>query len=217
MPSNTPFDILYEDDSLIAVSKPPGLLVESAGGDEPSLLDMIVSRHGPKVRACHRLDRLTTGVVLFSKSRLMDKEIARLFEKKRIRKEYWAVVEGEWPRDCNRVETRIASLGNGVWKNVKEGGKAAISTFRVLKRNTSYTCLQVLPKTGRTHQIRLHCQSVGNPILGDPIYGKVPETSSRLALHARSIRFLHPILDEQIEIIATAPDYWQTWLDVISS
>ncbi len=206
------FDTLYEDDYLLAVRKPVGMLVEGSHGDEQSLEDLAQAKFGPKTRACHRLDRETTGIVLFGKTARSHKELSHLFATRHIRKEYWTIVEGLWPKECSRIETQIAPLGGGKWANVETEGKPAVSTFRILKQNKDSSLLQVLPKTGRTHQIRLHCHYVGRPILGDTKYGN-RDDSGHLALHARSLRFQHPETKQEIEIMSQAPSHWRSWLE----
>ena len=198
-------ETLYEDADLIAVNKPAGMLVESALGNELSLLDRLSKALGRKVVSYHRLDRDTSGVVLFGKTARLNREMGLLFAEKRIRKEYWALVEGEWPKGLNRVESRIGPLGNGRWANQDDGGKPALTTFRRLGGFEGVSWIQALPKTGRTHQIRLHCLKAGFPILGDRVYG---EEGEFLALHARRICFRHPKLGKDVAIEARLPDCW---------
>ena len=200
-------EVLYQDDDLLAVFKPRDWLTESGDGVE-SLESWVRGNLCPKAAACHRLDKATTGVVLFRKNRKWLRELSRLFEEKRARKEYWAIVEGCWPADLNRIETRIAPAGDGTWMNSKREGKLAVTTFRVLGRSTSRTWLQVLPKTGRTHQIRLHCCYAGFPISGDRLYGSDSGTTW-MALHARRLDFQHPGKGERLRIESRVPDYWE--------
>lgn len=203
-------EVLYEDDDLLAVFKPRDWLTE-ARNEVESLERWVRENLCAKAAACHRLDRVTTGVVLFRKNRKWLGELSRLFEEKRVRKEYWAIVEGCWPTDLNRIETRIAHLKKGIWANSGPEGKRAITTFRTLGSTTSKTWLQVLPKTGRTHQIRLHCSHAGFPIAGDGLYGS-KATQSWLALHARRLDFQHPASKENLGIEARIPAYWEAAL-----
>lgn len=202
-------DILYEDDDLLALNKPRGCLVEGIAGGERSLSDKVVQLRGDKVRALHRLDRETTGIVLFAKNGRWNREWSALFERKRIRKAYFALTLGSWDRRIGRVDTNIALKGKGVWANVDSGGKPATTTFRLLKEANGTSWIEALPKTGRTHQIRLHCQAVGCPIVGDTLYGQ--STEGPMMLHAHSVALNLPNGGKRIEISAALPGDWESW------
>jgi len=206
---NGPLNIVFEDPDLLAIDKPRGLLVE---GDERSLEIQVKGYAGARARALHRLDRDTTGVVLFAKNSKWNRALSELFEKKRIRKEYWAIVSGNWNKSINKVDTRISPRENGRWENSKSDGKAAVTTFRVLGKTGTLSWVQALPKTGRTHQIRLHCLAVGCPIVGDRFYSD--DTSNPLLLHARSLSFPHPNGGGEIRLESEPPADWKEWLAV---
>jgi RluA family pseudouridine synthase len=205
-------DILYEDDALVAVNKPAGLLVHPArASDRPSLQELMEERLGRELVLFHRLDKDTTGIVLLGKRRSINTAMSAAFADKRIRKAYWAVVAGRWKPEWNRIETQIARAEDGRYRNVVAGGRVAISTCRLLSAADDKSWIEVLPKTGRTHQVRLHCLAMGHPILGDRIYGERSETPH--ALHAWRIDFRHPVSGAPVQIRAAAPPYWQTkWL-----
>ncbi|RKX33659.1 MAG: RNA pseudouridine synthase [Verrucomicrobia bacterium] len=204
-------EILYQDDDLIVVNKPPGLTSESPDSKAESLLGRMSDHFGRQLILYHRLDRMTSGCILFGRTARFNRAIAGLFSEKKIRKEYWAVVEGSWPKGLNRVETRIAPLDGGRWENREDSGKPAVTTFRRLSSAEGRTWLQVLPKTGRTHQIRLHCVHAGCPVVGDALYGP-PGTKGSLLLHARKLTFRHPADARTIEVEAPLPDYWDEWI-----
>jgi len=194
---------LWEDADFLAVSKPAGLLVDSGGrGDD------VVTR--TKCFAFHRLDRETSGIVLLGKSRRYAREVTALFEEKRIRKAYLACVRGEW-RD-SRVELPIE-------------GRDAVTTFRRLALGTFggdiASLIEALPKTGRTHQIRIHAAHVGHPILGDLKYGvnREPEVAAIQghALHAHRLDFRHPANGETISIRSKPREWLETWLKDFSN
>ena len=130
-----------------------------------------------------------------------------------MRKLYWAIVTGRWPKGLHTVETQIAPAGAGCWANVAQGGKTATSTFQILgtlpERNLTW--LGVLLKTGRTHQARLHCLQAGCPVLGDPLYGPKP-TTDFFGLHARELRFRHPVTGEELILAAEPPSAWRALL-----
>jgi RluA family pseudouridine synthase len=205
-------EILYEDEALVAVNKPARLLVHPGrDADRSSLQKLMEERLGRDLVLFHRLDKDTTGVVLLGKQRSINAEMAAAFANKRIRKAYWAVVAGRWKPEWNRIETQIARGEDGRYRNVVAGGRVAISTCRLLSASDEKSWIEVLPKTGRTHQVRLHCLAMGHPILGDRIYGERSETPH--ALHAWRIDFRHPVSGEPIQIRAAAPGYWEAeWL-----
>jgi 23S rRNA pseudouridine955/2504/2580 synthase len=205
--------VIYEDDFLLAVNKPAGLSVHAqAGLVGPDLQDLLEGQGHRHWVLLHRLDRETTGLVLLAKRRAIVPAMAQAFEEHRIRKSYWAVVVGQWPKTCQRIETYIGEDRQGRWCNVAVGGKIARSTFRVLGRSADTSWLEVLPKTGRTHQIRLHCHHAGHPVLGDARYGSA-QADRMMALHAHTLDFRHPATKLSVHLVAPVPDYWQSlWL-----
>lgn len=211
--------ILYEDNDLLAVQKPAGRLVHAAPDvSELSVEDEIRANHGKKYVLLHRLDRETSGVLLFAKGSETVKSLADQFAHHNIRKVYWAVVSGQWPKQVTRVELKLAAHPHGGQRIVSEGeaGLLSRSTMRILASNSEKTWLEVLPKTGRTHQVRLHCLSQGHPILGDPRYGtphaQMLDSKGSMALHARSLALRHPRTHAPLVIVAPLPSYWRTWL-----
>lgn len=208
--------IIWEDADLLVVEKPVGLLVDAgvrenstSAAHDQDLLGK-VRNFGPKyeaVFAFHRLDRGTSGAVMLGKTRRYARAVTQAFEEKRIRKAYLAVVGGEWPATLNRVELPIE-------------GRESLTTFRRLAQGTfagtPASLIDCLPKTGRTHQIRIHCQSAGFPVLGDSRYGSAQTDEARSddhALHAYRLDFRHPADGREISI-RSAPEAWRpTWLE----
>ena len=206
--------IVFEDDDLLVLDKPHGVLVEGFKDGERTLSDFVKDYSGELTRAVHRLDRGTTGLVLFAKTSKWNRALSEMFEKKRVRKEYWAIVRGEWDKRVNKVESLIGRVEGGRWGNLAEGGKLSVTTFHVLGRNEHFSWVQALPKTGRTHQIRLHCLKAGFPIVGDPFYSDDKENP--LLLHARSLSFAHPNGEGDLRLEVDPPQYWETWLHSFS-
>jgi 23S rRNA pseudouridine955/2504/2580 synthase len=216
---NSPIEVIFEDEWLLAVCKPAGLAVQEMH-ERLSIERGVLDGVHRELVLYHRLDKDTSGLVLLGKSSSRQTDVNRAmteaFEKKRIRKAYLAVVEGQWKNEWNRVETFVArSEATGFMQNLTEatgGAKRALTTFRVLARSMPGTPLktwiEAMPKTGRTHQIRLHCLFHGCPILGDRYYGHADEKP--LALHAHRVDFSHPITGESVCLTALPPEHWLT-------
>ncbi len=213
----SPADVIYEDEHLLILNKASGVLTEGGQSREDDLEQIATLHVGKPVHCCHRLDRLTSGAVLMRKNGRYKAELAALFEQRQVRKSYWALVDGVWPNQLRRIETQVAPLGSGVWANVESGGKAAISTFQILGRSAdrSSTWLNVLLKTGRTHQARLHCLKGRCPIIGDPVYGS-RKPADLFGLHARELRFRHPATNEGLKLIAPPPRNWEATLATLN-
>lgn len=203
--------ILFEDDALLAVNKPASMPVHHTHlPDEQNLQSELEAIYGP-LTLLHRLDRDTTGVVLLAKTKPAAKLLSAQFETHRIRKCYWAVVSGQWQPQWNRVETWLMKDTDGRWINSTQTdtGIHARSTVRLLATNGEKSWLEILPKTGRQHQLRLHCLYHHCPILGDLKYGG-PPSPFPMALHACRLDFKHPLTHAPLTITALPPAYWKS-------
>ncbi|MDR0392148.1 MAG: RluA family pseudouridine synthase [Planctomycetaceae bacterium] len=248
-----PIEILYEDEDIVVVNKPVDMVVHPSRGHWTGTLVAALSYHfggklsttrGPsRPGIVHRLDRDTSGVILVAKNDLIHGKLAALFEERKIRKEYFAIVLGKPHLDRDMIDAPI-----GLHPKVKEkmciasssdsDAKEALTFYEVIKRYDKFTSIRCLPKTGRTHQIRVHLAYIGYPILCDKMYGgrktisleelsgKKPvaltqENStgtivlSRQALHAHKLTFDHPITKKELEIIAPIPSDIQAVLDCL--
>jgi RluA family pseudouridine synthase len=202
--------ILFEDDILLALNKPSGLLTEGGAHREDDLEQQAQRYTRKKSYCCHRLDRLTSGVIIFRKTDHYKAKFGELFASRQIRKTYWGLVDGLWSTSQTRIETQIAPTDQrGVFTNAPSGGKTAISRFQILGTSTdqSSTWLSILLETGRTHQARLHCLHGNCPILGDKLYHPT-SPSAYFGLHARELSFPHPKTGQTITITAPPPDSW---------
>lgn len=207
--------IVFEDEWLLVVSKPPGLPVHaSAGRDGDDLESLLRKQRKRSLVLFHRLDADTTGLVVLGKRPEINRTMTEAFEKKRIRKSYMAVVEGRWRPEWNRVETFIDRGPDGRWTNFENPpGKRALTTFRVLKASDEKSWVEAILKTGRTHQIRLHCLAKGCPILGDRVYGHGKAEMPPQALHAYRMDLQHPVTGDPLRLVDPPPAYWTTeWL-----
>ncbi|UTF60167.1 RluA family pseudouridine synthase [Gilvimarinus sp. DA14] len=200
-------EILWQDDHLLVVNKPPGLLTVPGRGPEKQ--DCLINRlliPYPNSRIVHRLDQPTSGLVIVPQSYAALKHIGRQFETRQVSKEYIAVVAGLVAHDSGEVELPlICDWPNRPRQMVDfEHGKPALTRYQVLERNNQTQTSRVLltPVTGRSHQLRVHMLSLGHPILGDNLYAPeaVVAASDRLLLHAQKIAFTHPDSGETLEV-----------------
>lgn len=203
--------ILYRDGLVLIIDKPPGLPVHAGPGGGDNLERYFDSlRFGlPKPPAlAHRLDRDTSGCLVLGRHPKALRRLARLFSENRVEKVYWAVVHGAPEKPSGRLDLplRKVSTKKGGWRMMVDEleGKPATTIYRTLGAGGGLTWLELRPKTGRTHQIRVHCAEMGCPVLGDPVYGGDREAgSSRLHLHSRAIAL--PLYPKKEPVRAEAP------------
>lgn len=198
---------IYSDDALVSVNKPTGLLsVPGKGPDKQDCLYRRVLDRFPDALMVHRLDMDTSGLVLFARSPAAQRNLSMQFEKREVVKTYMAIVEGVIDKDSGMVDFPLR-------KDMEQSlppkhlvdcvrGKKAVTEWKVLERTATTTRVALFPKTGRSHQLRVHMQSIGFPIVGDPIYGRPAE---RLMLHAQTLEFFHPVTNEAIRLESPAP------------
>ncbi len=195
-PPQTPLDVLHEDAQMIVVNKPPGLL--SVPGRGEHLADCLLTRVQaafPQALLVHRLDRDTSGVIVFAQTPHAQRNLSLQFEQRQTRKTYVARV---W----DRVEPKTGTVDLPLivdWPNrprqmvCHDTGRPAVTDWRVLKHEGDTTRIRLFPKTGRSHQLRVHMQALGHPILGDPFYAEGPAREfPRLMLHSEELRLKNP-------------------------
>ena len=198
---------VYNDKTFLAVNKPTGLLtVPGRGADKQDCLYHHVLEKFPDALVVHRLDMDTSGLILFARSPEAQRNLGAQFEKRDISKTYIAIVEGVIEKDSGTIDYPLR-------KDMEQRlppkhlvdcvrGKKAFTEWKVLERNAATTRVALFPKTGRSHQLRVHMQSIGFTIVGDPIYGALAE---RLMLHAQTLEFFHPVSGEPIRLECPAP------------
>jgi tRNA pseudouridine32 synthase/23S rRNA pseudouridine746 synthase len=214
--------VLYRDDLIIVLDKPQGIPVHPGPRGGPSLEDyfgdLTFDYHHPPHLA-HRLDRDTGGCLILGRNRKALQKLGRLFETKRIGKTYWALVHGGPKEDSGVVDGWLEKVKTPKGWYMKTSGEnanaqTAVTDWKVLKRGEKTSWLELSPRTGRTHQIRVHCLHLGCPIIGDWVYGPPAaegETLPLLHLHARSVEI--PLYEGKppLHITAEAPDYFSTF------
>jgi len=194
--------ILYEDDALIFVNKPPDIIVaRSHDPDEPTLFDLVAARAG-KIFLMQRLDRGTSGVMFFSKLTEINARLTRHFESKLIRKRYLALTEGDLA-ERQTIDAPLARIGP-ISFGVREHGKRALTDVAPLRATPNGSLVDVALRTGRTHQIRSHLAAIGHPLIGDWLYGK--RNAARPMLHAAELAMLHPLTNEPLRVMAPPPE-----------
>ena len=196
-------DILYEDDALIFINKPPGVVVQQRmhHPEEPFLHDL-VARHTSPAYLLQRLDRGTSGVIFFSKRSELNVRLTRQFERKGIRKRYLAICDGELAAPLT-VDAPIGRVG-AITFGVVEDGRRAVTHLRPLFSSPSGSLLEIDLETGRTHQIRVHLAHIGHPLAGDWLYGK--KDAVRPMLHASGLEMTHPVTGQPLRVSAPLPD-----------
>jgi tRNA pseudouridine32 synthase/23S rRNA pseudouridine746 synthase len=210
---NNNFEIIYEDEWLIAVNKPPGLL--SVPGRYYHNQDSVLSRlsnllsDGISLTTVHRLDQDTSGILLLAKNQETCQNLSQQFAQRTIKKRYEAIITGSLLINQGIIELPLWSAPNDrPYQKVDFAkGKPSITKFNVIKREGKYTRIELIPVTGRTHQLRVHCadfQGLGMPIFGDRLYGN-NDNQSRLYLHAKELNFYHPQLAKMIHLNIKTP------------
>jgi tRNA pseudouridine32 synthase/23S rRNA pseudouridine746 synthase len=201
--------VLYKDQDVIVVDKPAGLAVH-AGPNAPdhleAHLDALRFGWNKPPRLAHRLDRDTSGCLVLGRHDKALKRLGRLFAAGRVEKVYWAVVLGRPEGDHGRIDLPILKItGRGGWRMVADpAGQAAVTEWRVLGSGDGLAWIECRPRTGRTHQIRVHLKALGCPVRGDSYYGPDPAPAMPLHLHSRALS-LPPLGPGKAEVAATAP------------
>jgi 23S rRNA pseudouridine1911/1915/1917 synthase len=251
-PEEIPLDVLYDDSDIVVINKPAGMVVHPSRGHwSGTLVSALAFRFGSNLSLergperpgiVHRLDRDTSGVIVVAKNDFAHRKLAELFHEHHIRKEYFAIVVGEPALDRDLINAPIGQHPRNREKMMiapnDPDAKEAVTFFEVIERYNGFAAIRCLPQTGRTHQIRVHLQHTGYPILCDRLYAHraaitreellgermnvTPENPSggtvllsRQALHARRLTFEHPTTGKEIEVAAPLPDDMQTVVDVM--
>ncbi len=211
-----PLDIVYEDDYLIIINKPSGMVVHPAPGHYSStLVNALLGRFSLSNKdelrpgIVHRIDKDTSGLLIVAKTDEVHDILSRMIKDKLIERKYIALVDGVIPHETGTID---APIGRDIKNRQKMmvtdiNGKDSVTHFKVLKRYTNHTLIECKLDTGRTHQIRAHMAYIGYPIVNDPVYGRGKKTTEfGQLLHSYSIKFIHPITKEELYFKVDVPE-----------
>ncbi|MDY2700699.1 MAG: RluA family pseudouridine synthase [Lachnospiraceae bacterium] len=229
VPENIPLEILYEDEDVIVINKPKGMVVHPAPGHYNNTLVNALLFHCKgelsgingvlRPGIVHRIDRDTTGSVIVCKNDKAHASIAQQLKEHSIVRRYHAIVHGNLKEEEGTIHTLIGRHPTERKKMavLKSGGKDAVTHYKVLKHFDKFTYIECRLETGRTHQIRVHMAYLGHPLLGDVVYGpkSCPYKLEGQTLHAKILGFHHPRTNEYIETDASLPDYFEKLLNIL--
>lgn len=218
-PEDIPLDIVYEDDDVLVVNKPQGMVVHPAPGHPDHTLVNALMYHSPlstingefRPGIVHRIDKDTSGLLMVAKNDRAHQSLAAQLKSKTTKREYIALVHGRIKEEKGTID---APLGRSRKDRKKQAivanGRHAVTHFKVLERYRNYTLIKCRLETGRTHQIRVHLASIGHPLAGDPLYGPRKTLPGRgQYLHARLLGFVHPTTGKEMVFTAPLPAYFQ--------
>ena len=226
IPQNIPLDILYEDDDVIVINKPQGMVVHPAPGHYTDTLVNALLYHCGDSLSCingimrpgivHRIDMDTSGVIMAAKNNNAHRSLALQLAEHSITRKYNAIVYNNIKEDEGTIDKPLGRNPSDRKKMaVVPGGRRAVTHYRVLDRLGKFTYIEAQLETGRTHQIRVHMTYAGHPLLGDSVYGpkKQPFNLKGQVLHARVLGFVHPVTGEYMEFESPLPEYFQKLLE----
>lgn len=222
-PENIPLDIVYEDDDVIVINKPQGMVVHPAPGHDEHTLVNALLYHCPlstingtfRPGIVHRIDKDTSGLLMVAKNDKAHRSLAKQLKDKTNIREYVALVHGRIAEDEGTINAPIGrSLKDRKKQAVVKDGRNAVTHFEVLKRYRDYTFVKCILETGRTHQIRVHMKYIGHPLVGDPLYGpKKTIKGNGQFLHAGKLGFVHPMTGKLLIFEAPLPKIFQECLE----
>lgn len=224
VPWDYPLDIVYEDNDIIIVNKPSGMVVHPGAGNREHTLVNALKHHTDKLSnlngverlgIVHRIDKDTSGLIIVAKTNKAHEILGEYFKEHSIKREYIALLCGVLPHDTATIDAPIGrDEKNRLRMTVTpNNSKRAVTHLTVLKRYKEYTLVKARLETGRTHQIRVHTKYIGYPVYNDPVYATKSEGDFGQFLHSYSMEFIHPITKEKMYFKRDVPEYFQTFLD----
>ena len=230
-PEPIPLSIVYEDEALLVIDKPSGLTVHPGHGRRAGTLANALVHHlrnlpeligSDRPGIVHRLDKDTSGVMVVAKTETVQHKLSRAFAERTVQKTYLACVHGADVDEQGEITFRIARSKYARTKMtiVEEGGRDALTRYEVVRRLPGHALVRCFPRTGRTHQIRVHLRAIRHPIVGDPLYGWRTgigdDVVPRLLLHAHRLAFDHPVTGERVEHEAPLPPDFEEALEALA-
>jgi len=211
--NKNPFEIIYEDKYLIVINKPAGLLSIATKDEKRETAYSYLSEHVKKQRrdnkifVVHRLDRETSGLLLFAKNEQIKRNLQDSWNNSVIERTYIALVEGQIQKQEGIISSFLYEDRNFIMHSVADSskGQKAVTRFKVLKSNQNWSLLEINLETGRKNQIRVHMQDIGHSVAGDKKYGALTNPLKRLALHAMKLSFIHPVSNEKMVFETAIP------------
>ena len=223
VPQDIPLDIYYEDEDVIVINKPSGMVVHPGCGNNDNTLVNALMYHCDDLSSIngiiragivHRIDKDTSGLLVSCKNDNSHRSLSEQFANKTVKRKYYALVHGVINHNLGKIDAPIGrDLSNRQMMGVVNKGKHAVTHFKVLERFSDCTFVELQLETGRTHQIRVHMKHIGFPLVGDPVYGpkKVVGNHGQF-LHAKTLGFTHPTTGKFLEFESPLPDYFEDYL-----
>ena len=230
IPEAIPLDILYEDEHLLIVNKPAGMVVHPSAGHSAGTLVHALLAHCPlssiggvqRPGIVHRLDKDTTGAIVIAKTDFAHQHLQQQLQAKTARREYLGIVYGTPKIESGMIDLPVGRHPVDRLRNtilpIEQGGKSAVTHWQIEERLRSFSLIKFRLETGRTHQIRIHAAKMGHPIVGDPVYGSGRSIGVNLpgqALHAWHLQLIHPQTGDLVSVTAPIPSYFLTLLQVL--
>ncbi|BAL62032.1 RluA family pseudouridine synthase [Melissococcus plutonius] len=222
-PENIPLDIVYEDQDVVVINKPQGMVVHPSAGHFKGTMVHALLYHIKDLSSIndvirpgivHRIDKDTSGLLIVAKNNQAHEALAKQLKDKTILRKYIALIHGEVPHEQGTIDAPIGrSKTNRKMQAIIKDGRSAVTHFKVLEKFTGYTLIELQLETGRTHQIRVHMKYIGHPVAGDPVYGpKKTLKGEGQFLHAKVLGFTHPTTHERMVFEAPLPEIFQNTL-----
>ena len=223
VPEDLPISIIFEDDALIAMNKKPGIVVHPTSGHRSGTIANALAYHFKnrgekrKIRPVSRLDKDTTGIIIFAKNQFVQEQLIQQMSLKTFTKEYIGIVSGIVTNKTGTIDLPIdRKPGSIMERHISSTGQRAVTHYEVVEYLNDATCLRFFLETGRTHQIRVHCQAVGHPLVGDTLYSDRPsDLIDRQALHSSCVSFVHPVTKTGIQLSAPLPQDMKDLMEIL--
>ncbi|MGN0144854.1 MAG: RluA family pseudouridine synthase [Clostridium sp.] len=228
-PENIPIDIVYEDEDVIVVNKPQGMVVHPAPGNYNGTLVNALLYHCKDLSSIngvirpgivHRIDKDTSGILVVAKNDEAHNKLSMQLKDHSMKREYYALIEGRLKNDSGTIDKPLGRCKKDRLKiGIVEDGKRAVTHYKVIERYNGYTLIKCILETGRTHQIRVHMASIGFPLVGDPLYGfkRQKFKLEGQVLHAKILGFIHPTSGEYMEFTSELPEYFTNLINKLRS